>query len=134
MTLNAGDSVTLTAIILSPTSGFLEIINNSQGTSVSTSVVSPSSSTSLCQFNAEWIVEDFTLCDGDDCELVPFVNFGTVEFTGAQATTVDGEKLTPGGAGSILTIFDIEQGTILTSSEVNGSTVTIEYIGVVLDS
>lgn len=74
------------------------------------------------------------MCDGDDCELYPFVDFGTVEFTGAQATTVTGEKVTPGGAGSTLAIFDIEQGTILTASEVNGSTVTIEYVGAVSDN
>jgi len=99
----------------------LKIVNNSKGTSVSKTV---SSSAKLCETNAEWIVEDFEECEGNDCSLVPFANFGTVEFTGAEATTSSG-SVTAAGA----TIIDIEQNEVLTSVSVSGSTVTIEYGG-----
>ncbi|KAE9396581.1 hypothetical protein BT96DRAFT_958154 [Gymnopus androsaceus JB14] len=120
ISFSAGDSVTLTATVSSTTSGTLKIVN-SKGTSVSKAV---SSSAKLCETNAEWIVEDFEECEGSDCSLVPFANFGTVEFTGAAATTSSG-SVTAAGA----TIIDIEQSKVLTSVSISGSTVTIEYVG-----
>ncbi|KAF5391596.1 hypothetical protein D9757_002547 [Collybiopsis confluens] len=119
ISFSAGDSVTLTATVASATSGTLTIKNNSKGQTVSKAVTS---SAKLCQTNAEWIVEDFEECEGSSCSLVPFANFGTVQFTGASATTASG-TLTPAGA----TIIDIEQNTILTKSSVSGSTITVVY-------
>ncbi|KAE9396567.1 hypothetical protein BT96DRAFT_958149 [Gymnopus androsaceus JB14] len=119
ISFSAGDSVTLTATVSSTTSGTLKIVNNSKGTSVSKAVTSTAK---LCETNAEWIVEDFEECDGNDCSLVPFADFGTVEFTGAEATTSSG-TVTAAGA----TIIDIEQNEVLTSSSVSGSTVTVKY-------
>jgi hypothetical protein len=121
LTVDAGDSITLTATVSSTTSGTLVIKNNSKGTSVSKAVTS---SSKLCETNAEWIVEDFEECEGNDCSLVPFANFGTVEFTGAEATTSSGTQ-TPAAA----TILDIEQNSVLTSASVSGSTVTVKYTG-----
>ncbi|KIK66576.1 hypothetical protein GYMLUDRAFT_192496 [Collybiopsis luxurians FD-317 M1] len=120
ISFSAGDSVTVTATVSSTTSGTLTIKNNSKGQTVSKTV---SSSAKLCETNAEWIVEDFEECEGNNCSLVPFANFGTIQFTGASATTSSG-TVTPAGA----TIIDIEQGsTVLTSSSVSGSTVTVRY-------
>ncbi|KAJ4483725.1 acid proteinase [Lentinula aciculospora] len=118
--VSAGDSVTVTATVTSTTEGTLTIENNSKGTSASKTVTSTSR---LCETNAEWIVEDFEECEGNDCELVPFANFGTVEFTGASATTSSG-TVTPAGA----TIFDIEQNSVLTSVSQSGSSVTVEFV------
>jgi hypothetical protein len=119
ISFSAGDSVTLTATVSSTTAGTLTIKNNSKGTTVSKAVTS---SARLCQTNAEWIVEDFEECEGNNCSLVPFANFGTVKFTGAGATTSSG-TVTPAAA----TIIDIEQNSILTKSSVSGSTVTIVF-------
>jgi hypothetical protein len=65
-------------------------------------------------------VEDYE--EGDS--LVPLANFGTVTFSGASATTGSG-SVGPSGA----TIIDIEQnGQVLTSSSVSGSSVTVKYV------
>jgi hypothetical protein len=120
--INAGDSITLIATVTGLNSGTLEVINNSEGTAVLATV---SSTASLCQFNAEWIVEDFEECEGTDCFLVPFADFGIFEFTGAQATTITGGVQVAGDAQTI----DISQGEQLTASGVSGTVVVVEYIG-----
>lgn len=75
----------------------------------------------LQELNAEWIVEDFS----SGGSLVPFADFGTVTFTGASASGSSG-TVTPSGA----TLIDIKQnGEVLTSSSVSGSSVTVEYTG-----
>jgi hypothetical protein len=122
ITISNGDVITLTATVTSATSGTLEIINESTGVGVLATV---SSTASLCQFNAEWIVEDFEECEGSDCFLVPFADFGVVEFTGAQATTISGGIQTAGEAQTI----DIVQDVQLTASGVSGTVVVVEYIG-----
>ena len=79
-----------------------------------------SSSSALCEQNAEWIVEDFE--EGNS--LVPFANFGTVTFSNAEATTKSG---TTGPSGA--TIIDIKQGSkVLTSVSTSGSSVTVSYV------
>ncbi|KAJ3911888.1 peptidase G1, partial [Lentinula edodes] len=102
-----------------PEGGFPDVENNTKGTTVSKTV---SSSSKLCEYNAEWIVEDFEEC-GSTCELVPFANFGTVEFTGAEATTSSG-TVTPAAA----TLIDIEQSKVLTSVSLSGSSVIVSYV------
>ncbi|KAH7881434.1 concanavalin A-like lectin/glucanase domain-containing protein [Lentinula edodes] len=119
ISFSAGDSVTVTATVISTTEGTLTIENNTKGTTVSKTV---SSSSKLCEYNAEWIVEDFEEC-GSTCELVPFANFGTVEFTGAEATTSSG-TVTPAAA----TLIDIEQSKVLTSVSLSGSSVIVSYV------
>lgn len=116
ISFDAGDSVTLTVTASSTTSGTVVITNNSKNQSVNQTV---SSSDALCGQDAEWIVEDFE--EGNS--LVPFVNFGTVTFTNAAAGTSSG-SVGPSGA----TIMDIEQnGKVLTSASVSGSSVTVSY-------
>ncbi|KAJ3879601.1 acid proteinase [Lentinula edodes] len=120
ISFSAGDSVTVTATVISTTEGTLTIVNNSKGTTVSKTV---SSSAKLCETNAEWIVEDFEECEGNSCSLVPFANFGTIEFTGASATTSSG-TVTPAGS----TLIEIEQSNkVLTTVSQSGSTVTVVY-------
>ncbi|KAE9406510.1 hypothetical protein BT96DRAFT_915220 [Gymnopus androsaceus JB14] len=121
--LSVGDSITATATVLTPTSGTLTLINNSQKVTVSVNVTSTSAS--LCQENAEWIVEDYT----SNPELP---NWGTVTFTDASATTLSGTQVTPGGGDA--TIIDIElfspdfaENEVMTISSVDGSTVAIKY-------
>ncbi|KAF9076595.1 peptidase A4 family-domain-containing protein [Rhodocollybia butyracea] len=120
ISFSAGDSVTVTATVISTTEGTLKIENNTKGQTVSKTV---SSSAKLCQTNAEWIVEDFEECEGSDCSLVPFANFGTIEFTGASATTSSG-SVGPADAQ----VLDIEQSSVLTSTTVSGSTITVKFV------
>ncbi len=115
--MRAGDEIKLTVTASSTTSGTAVIENVTRGQTVSKSL---SSSAKLCQENAEWIVEDFE--EGDS--LVPFADFGTVQFTSASAGTASG-TLTPAGA----TLINIEQnGKILTSASASGSGVTVSYV------
>ncbi|KAI0656093.1 acid proteinase [Cubamyces menziesii] len=116
--VHAGDSITATVTATSKTGGTATLINHTTGKQVSHSF---SGQPSLCQENAEWIVEDFEEGGG----LVPLSNFGTVTFTGASAGTSSG-TVTPSGA----TIIDMEQnGRVLTSVSASGSSVTVTYTG-----
>ena len=79
------------------------------------------SSSALCEENAEWIVEDYE----EGGSLVPLTDFGTVTFTNSYATTTSGSQITPDGA----TIIDIEQnGVIYTNVTETSNGVIIQYV------
>ncbi|KAL1878027.1 hypothetical protein VTK73DRAFT_8251 [Phialemonium thermophilum] len=117
--VHAGDTIRMTATVSGSTSGSVRLENLSTGRSVSHSFSNQQGS--LCQTNAEWIVEDFSSGGG----LVPFADFGTVTFTSASATTRSG---TVGVQGA--DIIDIRQGnSVLTDCSTSGSsTVTCTYV------
>ena len=78
-----------------------------------------SSSSALCEQDAEWIVEDFE----EGSSLVPFADFGTVTFTNCTASGPDGTYTCPSP-----NIIEIEQGgKVLTSVTVSGSDITVKY-------
>ena len=119
ITFSAGDSVTVTVTATSKTGGTATITNNSKGKTVSHTF---SGQPSLCEYNAEWIVEDFE----EGSSHVPFANFGTITFTGASATTTSGSTVGPSGS----TLIDIEQSSkVLTSVSTTSDSVTVEYVG-----
>ncbi|KAJ7119064.1 peptidase A4 family-domain-containing protein [Mycena epipterygia] len=118
ITVSAGNTIKLTVTASSATAGTAIIQNVSTGVTVTKALTSTAR---LCMQNAEWIVEDFE--EGNS--LVPFANFGTVTFIGAQATTASGSVVGP--SGSVL--IDIEQGnTVLTSVSSGTSSVTVTYV------
>ena len=118
ISFSAGDSVTLTVTATSTKAGTAVITNNSKGKTVSKSITS---SSALCEQDAEWIVEDFE----EGSSLVPLANWGTVTFTGASAGTSSG-TMSPSGA----TIINMEQnGRVLTSASASGTSVTVAYTG-----
>lgn len=79
---------------------------------------------SLCEYDAEWIVEDFAEC-GSTCTLVPFADFGTVTFTDVSATKSSGSVVYPSSA----TIIDIEQSNqVLTDCSASASEVSCTYV------
>ena len=118
ISLSPGNSITVSVTATSLTGGTATIVNHSTGQTVSHTF---SGQPSLCQENAEWIVEDFE----EGSSLVPLANWGTVTFTGASATTGSG-TMSPSGA----TIINMEQnGRVLTSASASGSSVTVEYTG-----
>ncbi|KAJ7041948.1 aspergillopepsin [Mycena alexandri] len=134
ITISAGNTIKLTVTASSATAGTATIQNLSTGVvslfclsfRSSYLVYRPSPSrlplpARLCFENAEWIVEDFE----EGSSLVPFANFGTVTFTGAQATLQSGGVVGP--SGSVL--IDIQQGnTVLTSVSSSSSGVTVTYV------
>lgn len=74
ISIRAGDTIKLTVTASTPFTGSAVIQNLSNGEEVTKAIVSLSA---LCEENAEWIVEDYE----EGSSLVPFANFGTVEFT-----------------------------------------------------
>ncbi|CAK7245817.1 MAG: hypothetical protein STHCBS139747_007417 [Sporothrix thermara] len=116
--IKAGDVITVTATASSTKAGSVVVENVTTGKSVSHSFSGESAA--LCETNAEWIVEDFE--EGNS--LVPFANFGTVEFTGCSVTETSGAVIGASGAE----IIDIKQNNaVLTSCSATSSTVTCTY-------
>jgi hypothetical protein len=103
----------------SSTSGTAVISNDSTGQQVSQDLTSDSA---LCQQDVEWIVEDFA-----SGGLVPFANFGTVEFTGTVATLYNGETIGAANAA----VFDIvgSNGQVITQTQLADGSVTVQYTG-----
>ena len=115
---SAGDSVTVTVSADSLTSGTAIIENTTTGKKVSHTFTNQNAS--LCETNAEWIVEDFE--EGNS--MVPLANWGSVTFSGASAKTANG---TVGPSGAV--VIDMEQnGKVLTKTTVTSTSVTVEYI------
>ncbi|KAH6705425.1 peptidase A4 family-domain-containing protein [Leptodontidium sp. 2 PMI_412] len=121
ITISAGDVITVTVTATSKTAGTAIVKNVTTGKSVTHTFSNEASLGSLCEYNAEWIVEDFE----SGGSLVSFANFGTVAFTGASAVK-SGSTVGVTGAE----IIDIEQGsTILTDCSLVGTSgVTCTYV------
>lgn len=121
ISLAAGDSITVTVTATSKTAGTAVIENNTNGDKVTHTFTNEGSEGDLCEYNAEWIVEDFE----EGSSLVKFADFGTVTFTGASATDGSGSV---GVSGA--TIIDIEQSSkVLTDCSTSGSSsVTCTYV------
>jgi hypothetical protein len=116
ISINAGDSITVSVDASSDTTGTATITNHHTGQSV-THTFNGGVDGDLCEYNAEWIVEDFE----SGGSLVPFANFGTVTFTSAYANG----NIGPSGA----TLMDIEQnGKVLTSVSDTSSSVKVSYV------
>ncbi|KAI0033822.1 peptidase A4 family-domain-containing protein [Vararia minispora EC-137] len=117
ITFSAGDIVTVTVKASSKTGGTATVENVTKGKTVTYTF---SGQPSLCEYDVEWIVEDFE----SGGSLVPFADFGTVTFTNAVATQSSGSTVGPSGA----TIIDIEQSNkVLTSCSASSSSVTCTY-------
>ena len=114
---SAGDTVTLSVVASSATSGTAYITNESSGQSVSQPITS---SSSLCQENAEWIVEDFE----EGSSLVPFADFNSVTFSNAVAQTSGGNSYGP-DSGTEIDI--VQNGQQLTTVSASGDSVTVSY-------
>ncbi|KAM3084328.1 hypothetical protein ACMFMF_001685 [Clarireedia jacksonii] len=99
ITISAGDSIKVTVTATSKTAGTATVQNLTKGKTV-THTFNGGVDGNLCEYNAEWIVEDFEEGGG----LVSFANFGTVTFTGASATK-SGSTVNANGA----TIIDLQQ-------------------------
>ncbi|KAI3395034.1 hypothetical protein diail_1857 [Diaporthe ilicicola] len=118
--ISEGDSIYMEVDASSKTAGVATLENLTTGQKVTHSFSNPPST--LCETNAEWIVEDFE--SGNS--LVPLANFGKVTFTDASASGSAG-TVTPSGG----TIIDIEDsyGNILTNCATSGSDLTCTYTG-----
>ncbi|KAJ5120944.1 Concanavalin A-like lectin/glucanases superfamily [Penicillium bovifimosum] len=115
--ISAGNVVRVAVNATSKSSGTATIENLSTGEYVS-HIFPNALGGDLCEYNAEWIVEDFTVNNA----MAPFADFGTVAFTNAEAS--DGTH-TYGPSNA--TVMDIYQGQVLTSSSVTERGVIVSY-------
>ena len=118
ISFSPGDSVALSVVATSTTSGTAKIENLSTGQTGSKQITS---SSALCQENAEWIVEDFE----EGSSLVPFANFNSVGFTGASAKTSGGNSYGP-SSGSQIDI--VQNGKTLTTVSDSSTGLTVKYV------
>lgn len=83
LTVRPGDRTTA-SVLQSGRKVTLQLRNLTRRTNYSTTVVSKVATDTS---SAEWVVEAPSLCrSADTCQVVPLTRFGTVGFTGAQAT------------------------------------------------
>ncbi|KAI1122072.1 peptidase A4 family-domain-containing protein [Nemania abortiva] len=117
--VKAGDEVKITVTASSKKAGVATLQNLTTGKSISHSFSAETNQ--LCEYDAEWIVEDYE----SGGALVTFANFDSVTFTGASAVK---SGSTVGVTGA--TILDIKQGSsVLTDCSTSGSsTVTCSYV------
>jgi hypothetical protein len=122
--VNAGDTLYMAVTASSPTTGTATLENHSTGKTYSAEVPNPYNSR-LCQFDAEWIVEDFTDINTETGQEspAPFADYGTVTFTGCSATGSDGTYSLSGGE-SITMINADGQESVCGSS---GTSLTCRY-------
>lgn len=103
----------MTASATTVKAGSVTLENETTGKSVTHSFTAQTDE--LCEYNAEWIVEDFS----SGGSLVNFVDFDSVTFTDCSPSVSGAE------------IIDIRQSReVLTSCSTSGtSTVTCDYVG-----
>lgn len=127
ISISAGDTIEMSVVATSTSSGTATITNKSNGQSVTHTFDSGTTGADLCEENAEWIVEDFTEISSSGQEsLAPFPAFDTITFTDATATQ-DGSSVGPSGADTIDLVNDNNQ--IITTASVSGSSVVVTYQG-----
>jgi len=121
ISLSAGDTIKATVTATSKTAGKAVIENVTKGTTVTHSFSGEGSEGDLCEYDAEWIVEDYE----EGSSLVSFADFGSVTFTSASAL-IGGTTTSTSGAS----IIDIEQdSSVLTSCSVpSSSSVKCTYV------
>jgi len=116
--VSAGDEIKVSIVSTSTKAGTVTLNNLTTGKSASKTLSAPSTSATLCQKDAEWIVEDYE----SGSSLVSLADFGTVTFTGCSTN----------GAGlNSASVIDIRQsGTVYTSVDIESNTeVSVKYTG-----
>ncbi|KAH8812224.1 Scytalidopepsin B [Xylogone sp. PMI_703] len=124
ITIAEGDDIQMSVVATSKTSGIASLENLTTGQKVS-KTFSNVRSGSLCLTDAEFIIEDFEECQGNNCQFVPFASFSpAVEFSQCSVTA-NGRSVSLNSA----TISEVViNNRAITSCSVSGSTVTCSYM------
>lgn len=121
ISVSAGDSITVTISAASTTGGTTTLVNNSNGQSVNFTWTGESPA--LCEVNAEWIVEDYSV--GND--LVAFADYGSVTFTGNSAV-VGGVSTSDLSSSYIANmVSESDSSDVISASSVSGNDITVVY-------
>jgi len=113
ITISAGNSIKVTVTATSKTAGSAVIENITTGKTV-THTFTGGVDGDLCEYNAEWIVEDYE----ENGALVTFADFGSVEFTSASAVK---SGTTVGTTGATIIDMETSSGKVLTDCSVPSS-------------
>ena len=115
----------MSVVATSSTSGTAALENLTTGQKVS-KTFSDVTAGSLCQTDAEFIIEDFEECDSNgNCQPVPFASFSpAVEFTDCSVTA-NGESIGLSQAQITEVIINNKDET---ECSISGSTVTCSYV------
>lgn len=119
--VSVGDQIKMSVDASNTTSGVAVLENLTTGNKVQHQFDSPPST--LCETDAEWIVEDFK----SDGSPIPFANFDSVTFTDASASG-DSGTVTPNGA-TVIDLRDKNSGEVLSTCSTSGDDVTCNYTG-----
>ncbi|SPJ88819.1 related to aspergillopepsin II precursor [Fusarium torulosum] len=119
--VHVGDKIRMTVDATSRTKGVATLENLTTNQKVSHTFTSTPST--LCETNAEWIVEAFQ----EGGSQVDLANFGTVTFTDASVAGTGGAS---GPSGAQIIDISSDQGqTIQAQGSVRGNSVTVQYVG-----
>ncbi|KAF3384153.1 hypothetical protein DPV78_012858 [Talaromyces pinophilus] len=118
ISIKTGDTVTATVTADGLTGGTATVTNEANGQSVSYTFSGQTAS--LCETNAEWIMEDLSGGGG----LLNFADFGS-DFTITGATAISNGATVDTTGSTIMDIYQNNQ--VLTSTTASGSTVVISY-------
>ena len=122
LAIRQGDILALRVRSHNSTSGWVEIENHTTGKAASKVMHAPNPTATLRGENAEWIVEDFTMKN-----VVPFVNFGQIDFWGAGA---DSAKEAQSNLHDTSTVDIRQAGKILTNTTIlSNSHMKVVYAG-----
>ena len=120
LAVHAGNEVRFTVNVTGPNSGTAVVNNLSAGFKDTATFTNQPAA--LCEQDAEWIVGDFTAGGS----LVPFADFGVVEFALAQATKWTDEVVDPKDADAQVVDIVLD-GTVFAKTSVGDSGVTVQY-------
>ncbi|KAI3579534.1 peptidase A4 family-domain-containing protein [Fusarium oxysporum f. sp. albedinis] len=119
--VSVGDQIRMTVDASSKTKGVATLENLTTNRKVTHSFTNTPST--LCETNAEWIVEAFQ----EGGSQVDLANFGTVTFTNA---VVSGTKGTSGPSGAQIIDISPDQGqTVQAVGSITSNSVTVKYVG-----
>lgn len=125
ITISAGDTIQVTVVATSTSSGTTTLENLSTGVKRSHTFMNDQNT--LCFSTAEWIVEDYTHTVNGVKSQMPFVDYGSVKFTNAYAYT---DNDTFGISNAKIDNMIDENDNVLSRTTVDGDhelTVTREY-------
>jgi hypothetical protein len=133
--MHAGDTVTITIDVQTPSSASATIQNQNTGIKQTWQLSSGKTNTLLCQASAEWIVEDFGIAHDPIGQSgnIPFANFGSIEFSNAIATQTSGATVIAMNAGDLFAIAVQDEANRVVTFTTLGDTqnsMRIEYIDV----
>lgn len=119
LSLQPGNDLQFILLLANATAGFVTVINESSGESNFTTVSGPP----LCQQSVGWMLERATSSEG----LLPLPDFGSLNYTMAFASTVNGSIVDP--SSPFVTVYDIVQDGVAVTETLPGfENATIKHV------